>query len=363
MAKRKTSEIKPSSKKDLIPTGYKKLLEDLKVRIRSSQIKAALRVNQELILLYWEIGKEIYDRQENEKWGSSVIERLAQDLQNEFPGVQGFSRANIFYMRAFYLANQKVQQLVGQIKDLPFFQIPWGHNIILMTKLKDDDQRLWYANKAIELGWSRNMLEIWIENDLFHRQGKGINNFQNTLPKLQSDLATQMMKDPYCFDFLMLGEDAREHEIEQGLIDHIQKFLLELGHGFAFLGRQYSLTVEGDPYYIDMLFYHVKLHCFVVIELKATEFKPEYAGQLNFYLSAVDDLLKQETDNPTIGILLCKTKNSVKVEYAFRNINRPISVSGYETMLTESLPKNLKGSLPTVEEFEAELLKDIDIHE
>lgn len=336
-------------------TGYVQFLEDVKARVRSAQLKAAVSVNKELIKLYWEIGKQIVLRQKNEGWGSQVIERLAKDLNTAFPGLQGFSRPNIFKMRAFYLAYEKVSQAVRQIDDLPFFRIPWGHNVILVTRIKDDQQRLWYAEKTIENGWSRSVLDIWIDSDLYNRQGKAINNFQETLPRPQSDLANQTLKDPYCFDFLTLAGDALEKDIEDGLVGHVQKFLLELGQGFALVGRQVPLEVDGDTHYVDLLFYHYKLRCFVVIELKATEFKPEHAGQINFYLSAVDDMMRHPDDKPTIGILLCKTKKSLKVEYALRGIKKPIGVESFETKIVASLPKEYRGTLQTIQELEDEL--------
>lgn len=342
----------------VLPEGYKKLLEDLKLRIRSSQIKAAVRVNEELIKLYWEIGREIVDRQEKEAWGTQVIERLAKDLQTAFPGIGGFSRANVFKMRAFYLAYEKVSQVVRQFEDLPFLRIPWGHNVILLTKVKDEAQRLWYAEQTLVNGWSRESLEDWIKSDLAKRQGKAITNFVEKLPPPQSRLAQETLKDPYNFQFLSLADGYRERELELGLLDHIQKFLLELGQGFAFIGNQYPIEVGGQDYYLDLLFYHITLRCFVVIDLKNTAFKPEYAGKMNFYLSAVDDKLKHASDHPSIGMILCKTKNNFTVEYALRDIHKPMGVAGYETKIMESLPKNLKGSLPTIEEFEAELAKE-----
>lgn len=342
----------------IIPEGYKTLLEDLKFRIRSTQLKAMVKVNEELIKLYWEIGREIAERQENEAWGTQVIERLAKDLQISFPKVGGFSRSNVFKMRAFYLACAKVSQVVRQVEDLPFFRIPWGHNIIILTKLKEDADRLWYAEQTIIKGWSRSSLEDWIKADLINRQGKAVTNFIGKLPEPQSQLAHETLKDPYNFEFLSLSDGYREQELEQGLLDHIQKFLIELGQGFAFIGSQYPLEVAGKDYFLDLLFYHISLRCFVVIELKNTEFKPEYAGKMNFYLSAVDDNLKHLSDNPSIGMILCKTKNNFTVEYALRDINKPMGVAGYETKIMESLPRDLKGSLPTVEEFEAELIQN-----
>lgn len=359
MNKKKILKRNPSRTSATVASvkGYAQTLLDLKKKIQEAQIKATMSVNKELIKLYWHIGKTIVERQKESAWGSNVIECLAKDLQNSFPGMGGFSRANIFYMRAFYLAYTKVQQPVGLLEELSIFAIPWGHNVVLITKLKHNDERLWYAQKAIENGWSRNMLETWIKSELHHRQGKAITNFSKTLPAPQSDMAQQALKDPYLFDFLTLQEEHLERDVEQGLIDHIQNFLLELGKDFAFVGRQYHLEVDGDDYYLDLLFYHLKLRCYAIIELKSTAFKPEYAGKLNFYLSAVDDLLRHKDDNPTIGLLLCKSKKNFTVEYALRKNLNPIGVASYETKLVESLPKELKSSLPTIEEIEAELEK------
>lgn len=344
---------------DTLPLGgYREFLNELKEKIRSAQLRAAIAASRELIQLYWDLGKDIVEKQEKEKWGSKVLERVAKDLQNEFPGIEGFSRANIFRMRAFYLAYSNCLTAVRQIQDdplAPFFNIPWGHNFVLLDKLKSFEERIWYAKKIIEHGWSRSILTIWIENDLYRREGKAITNFKMTLPAAQSDLAQQTLKDPYVFDFLTLHKEHLEKDLENGLVNHIQKFLIELGQGFAFMGHQYPLTVGGEQFYIDLLFYHVKLRCFIVVELKAKAFKPEDAGQLNFYLSAVDDMVKHPTDNPTIGILLCKVRNKVVAEYAFRGIERPMGVVEYETMLTKAIPEELRSSLPTVKEIEAEL--------
>lgn len=355
IAKKPSTLEKKKGVSKTIPEGYRDFLEDLKKRIHSAQIKAAIRVNEELIRLYWEIGKDIAERQEHEGWGTQVIERLGKDLQNAFPGVKGFSRTNLFRMRAFYLAYEKVPQAVGQLDALPIFTIPWGHNTILIERLDNTDVRLWYAYKAIENGWSRNMLENWIRSNLHSRQGKAVNNFQAILPKPNSDLANQSTKDPYILDFLTLSDDAKEKDIENALVEHVQKFLVELGKGFAFVGRQVPLRVDNADYYIDLLFYHYKLHCFVVVELKNTAFKPEYAGKMGFYLAAVDECLKEESHNRTIGMILCRTKNTLTVEYALKYNTSPIGVSSYETQLIEKLPKNLKSSLPTIEEIEAEL--------
>ena len=267
----------------------------------------------------------------------------------------GFSRANLFKMRAFYLSYEKVSQAVRQFGELPIAQIPWGHNVLLITKIKNDKERLWYAHMAIEEGWSRRALEDAIASKYFHRHGKAITNFKDRLPESQSQLAQEVLKDPYNFDFLELANGYKERELEQGLIDHIQQFLIELGQGFAFVARQYPLEVDGDDYYIDLLFYHLKLRCYCIIEIKTTSFKPEYAGKMNFYLSALDDFLKRDTDNPSIGLILCKTKKQFTAEYALRDIHKPMGVSQYEGIITKSLPKRFQQSLPSIQEIEAEL--------
>lgn len=345
---------------------YNFTLAELKKEIQECQFRAITSANKELVRLYWVVGKIIIERQENSGWGSKFIDKLTVDLQNEFPGIEGFSRRNVFRMRAFYLAYKLVPPAVAQFNEVEHLgvlaQIPWSHNVILMEKLDSFEERIWYANKTLEQGWSRDVLATWIDSKLHKREGKAITNFKVTLPAPQSELAQQTLKDPFLFDFLTLHKDHLEKELEDGLVTHIQKFLLELGQGFSFMGRQYQINVDGDPYYIDLLFYHVKLRCFIVIELKARAFKPEDTGQLNFYLSAVDDMLKHPSDNPTIGILLCKTRSKVKAEYAFRHINRPMGVVEYETMLTKALPEELKSSLPTVKEIEEELEKDATLH-
>ncbi len=304
-----------------LPESYPLLLRDIKTRIRESQIKAALAVNQELLRLYWWIGREIVARQASEKWGSSVLERLCKDLQADFPGLSGFSRSNVFRMRAFYVAYSKVAQPARQLEDPPEFclGIPWWHNVILIEKIKNLNEREWYARKTVENGWSRDVLVLWIESDLYKRQGKAPNNFQKTLPKPQSDLANQIVKDPYSFDFMTITNEAVEKDIEKGLMNHLQKFLLELGSGFAFVGRQVPIRVGDEDFYIDLLFYHIKLRCYFLIELKAGRFRPGDAGQINFYLAAIDDKFRNPGDNPSIGLILCKSKNRVVVEYALRN--------------------------------------------
>lgn len=342
-----SDQINPMSLIDT-PTGYTDWLTELKTRIHCAQQRAALSVNRELILLYWQIGRDILERQAQQGWGSKVIERLAHDLRTTFPDMKGFSRANLMYMRAFAEAWPDaaiVQQLVGQL--------PWGHNLVLLSKLKEVGSRKRYAERAIEYGWSRNVLNIHIENRLLEREGNAVTNFEANLPKPHSDLARESLKDPYLFDFLDIGQEADEREIENALVQHITRFLIELGAGFAFVGRQYHLEVGGDDFFIDLLFYHLKLRCYVVVELKTGAFKPEHAGQLSFYLTAVDAQLKAEFDQPTIGLLLCKTQNRVVAEYALRDTNKPIGVAEYQ--LVEALPTELQTSLPSIEKIEQEL--------
>jgi predicted nuclease of restriction endonuclease-like (RecB) superfamily len=335
---------------DLSPIGgdYDILLRELKDCIRTAQVRAALAVNRELVLLYWKIGREILTRQQQQGWGAKVIDKLAKDLQKEFPEMKGFSPRNLKYMRAFaeaYPDEAIVQQAAAQI--------PWFHNCVLLDKVKDLQERLWYAEKTVEHGWSRNILVYQIESQLYQRQGGAITNFDRALPKPQSDLAHSLLKDPYHFDFLRLGEAAQERDLETALVSHIREFLLELGVGFAFVGSQYHLSVGGEDFYIDLLFYHLRLRCYVVIDLKMTEFKPEYSGKMNFYVSAVDDLLRHPDDQPTIGIILCKAKNKAVAEYALRDVNKPIGVSTH--YLGMVLPESLQGNLPTIEQLEIEL--------
>lgn len=336
---------------------YAKTLADIINKIKEAQVKANISANKELVVCYWNVGKKITEKQKIDGWGAATVERLVADIQKTLQGVEGFSRANVFKIRAFYEAYEIVSQAVRQLEDLPIFHIPWGHNIMLVTKLKDTEERLWYARKSIEHGWSRSILDSWIRSNLYKREGKAITNFHKTLPEPQSDLAQQALKDPFLLDFLSLAGDFAEKDLEDGLILHMQKFLLELGQGFAFMGKQYPLTIEDSVYYIDLLFYHVKLRCYVVIELKATDFKPEHTGKLNFYLAVVDDLLKQPGDDPTIGILLCKSKNKVIADYALRGYNNPMGLAQYETVLTKALPQELKSKLPTITEIESELEK------
>jgi len=390
--------MKPANTRTLpaLPVSYAAVLADLKARVRTAQVKAALSVNRELILLYWHIGREILRCQGEQGWGAKVVERLAADLRAEFPEMGGFSTRNLGYMLAFAeawstaaimqqpvaqltdpivpqpvtrLRKGKVQQAaapivlqpVRRLEDSPpepLALLPWGTNLILLHKLKDPAARLWYAHKTLEHGWSRAVLTVQIESRLHDRSGKAITNFDRTLPPAQSDLAREALKDTYTFDFLSLGEAAQERDLERGLVEHIQQFLLELGAGFAFVGRQVRLDVGGEEFALDLLFYHLRLRCFVVVDLKMRPFEPEFAGKMNFYLSAVDDQLRHPDDAPSIGLLLCKdSRNRLKVEYALRDVRKPIGVAGWQTRLVESLPKKLRGLLPTIAELEQELGK------
>ena len=336
-----SKETSPSS-------AYKALLADLKRRIQEAQVRAGLAVNRQLVLLYWSIGREILVRQDREGWGAKVIDSLARDLHQSFPEMKGLSPRNLKYMRALAEAwpeESIVQQAAAQI--------PWFHNCTLLDKVKDPLERLWYTQQTIENGWSRNVLILQIESRLYQRQGKPIPSFQAALPQPQADLAQQILKDPYNFDFLTLDNDARERDIERGLLDHLRQFLLELGSGFAFVGSQVPLEVGGEDYRLDLLFYHLKLRVFIVAEVKAGPFRPEYVGKMNFYLSAVDDLLRHPNDQPSIGLILCRSKEGIVVEYALRDIGKPMGIA--EFRLTESLPDSLKSTLPSIEELESEL--------
>ena len=327
---------------------YLDILDQLKLEIRTARLRATLAVNTELLQLYWRVGTIILKQQQSQGWGAKVIQKLSEDIRKSFPDLQGFSSRNLLYMRQFaaiYPAPEFTQ--------LPVAQLPWAHQVILLDKVKEKPEREFYIQKAIENGWSRDVLSLQIKSNLYQRQGSSLTNFEQKLPATQSDLAHQLLKDPYIFDFLSLTEDYQEKDLESALTQHITKFLLELGAGFAFVGRQYHLEVGGQDFYLDLLFYHLKLRSYVVIELKKGKFLPEYAGKLNFYLSVVDDVLRTEQDQPSIGLLICQDKNKVVAEYALKNINKPIGVSEYQ--LIESIPENLKGSLPSIEELEREL--------
>lgn len=363
---------------------YKQLLVSIKQQVQSAQAKAALAVNSSLIQLYWNMGKMIADNQALFEGRNNYVEQLAKDLRAEFPEMTGLSKRNIFYCRRFYLFysgssvqqavalkeiepdSDIVQQLVAPKNDDSVQQavrlsnllasVPWGHHVVLINKMKDPDEALFYIHQTIENNWSRAILTLQIEQSLYSRQGKAITNFQQTLPEKQALMAGQILKDPYNFGFLTLENKVQELDIERQLTEHITKFLLELGKGFAFIGRQYPLQVGEKDYRLDLLFYHIRLRCFVVIDLKVIEFEPEFAGKMNFYLSVVDDQIKTTDDQPSIGIILCKNKNKLEVEYALQGMSKPIGVS--EFTVTQALPAELKSTLPTIEEFENELNKD-----
>jgi predicted nuclease of restriction endonuclease-like (RecB) superfamily len=386
-------------KHEITSTDYKNWMIGLKNRFRKAQIKAAVKVNSTLLEFYWELGADIVERQKSSVWGSGFLKQLSKDLMSEFPEVKGFSYENIRYLRRWYLfynkdvdkmgttcshfehsnnveskkscrlnaeqvvpqlKNQIATQLVSQLEALDsanvkqlVAQIPWGQNIVIISKCNSVEEALFYVNKTIENGWSRAVLTHQIESDLFNRQGTAVTNFSKTLPEPQSDLAQQLIKDPYNFDFLTLTSDYNEKELENNLTNHITKFLMELGAGFAYMGKQVPIQVGERDFFLDLLFYHTKLHCHVVIELKVVDFEPEHAGKLNFYIKAVDEQLRQVGDNPTIGILLCKNRDKLVAEYALSDINKPMGVTEYE--LTQSLPEQFKSSLPTIEEIEAEI--------
>ncbi|MQT97873.1 PDDEXK nuclease domain-containing protein [Pseudomonas helleri] len=336
-----------------LPEGYADWLTQLKGDITQARQRAALAVNAELVQLYHRLGGEIQQRQEAHGWGAKVIERLARDLKDAFPEMKGWSASNLKYMRFF--AQHCPDRQFGQ---QPADQLPWFHVVTLLTKLDSPAEREWYAQQTVLQGWSRSTLELNIKSRLQQRQGSAVTNFVTRLPAADSALAQETLKDPYLFDFLGLGHDAQEREIEAGLIRHITRFLLELGAGFAFLGRQFRLEVGGDEFFIDLLFYHTRLKCYVVVELKATAFKPEHAGQLNFYLAAVDAQIKAEDDKPTIGLLLCKQQNRLVAEYALSGIDKPIGVAEYQ--LLRDFPETLGRNLPSIAEIEAELAGELN---
>ena len=338
----------PKGKSSPLPAVYDSFLQELKDRIRSAQVRAALSVNRELVVLYWSIGRDILSRQKNEGWGAKIIDRLSEDLAKAFPEMRGFRARNLKYMRAFaeaYPDQEFVQQVVAQL--------PWGHQVRILDSVKDAKQREWYIRQAVQGGWSRNVLVHQIESNLFDRQGHALTNFDKTLPAPQSDLAQQLIKDPYNFDFLTLGPDVQERDLERSLIEHVRDFMLELGKGFAFVGSQYHLEIGDQDFFLDLLFYHLRLRCYVVIDLKIEEFKPEFAGKMNFYLSAVDDLLRRSEDQPSLGLILCKEHNRLVVEYALRDMSKPMGVAEYR--LTQALPEQLQSELPTTEDLAAEL--------
>jgi predicted nuclease of restriction endonuclease-like (RecB) superfamily len=381
---------------DAVKNSYADLLTGIKTRVQTARVRAGLAANRELILLYWDIGRLVAERQDTEGWGASIIDRLSTDIRHEFPGLQGFSARNILRMKSFYLAykelfvispppaaeleieiwpqavakldepqNEFLPPLVAEMdKEAdcpPMFQIPWAHNVLLIEKIKDPDKRLWYMRKTIEHGWSRNILTLHIDQQDYERKGLAVTNFSATLPSPLSDLAQELLKDPYIFDFLGIADDVREKEVENALLAHLRDFLLELGSGFAFVGNQVRLDIDDEDYYIDLLFYHLKLRCYFVIDLKTRPFAAEDAGKMNFYLNVVDDLFRHPDDQPSIGLVLCREKegsNKMLLEYALRGLEKPVGVSAYQ--LTRALPDNLKPSLPTVEEIEIEIAEKVE---
>lgn len=335
---------------------YKGWLSSLKKRFMQSRQQAAVRVNQELLQFYWQLGEQIIEKQQSSTWGDGFLSQLSQDLIREFPDIKGFSLRNLKYIRQWVQFWQG-SPVIGQQAVAQLCQIPWGHNIAIICKCQHVDEARFYLAGTQQHGWSRNILIHQIESGLYQREGKAISNFEQTLPPLQSDLAQQSLKDPYVFDFLSLTDNYNERELEKGLVKHITQFLLELGAGFAYMGQQVPIAVGDKDFYLDLLFYHTQLHCYVVIELKTTDFEPEHAGKLNFYINAVDAQLKKDSDQATVGLLLCRKKDKLVAEYALNGISTPIGVSEYQ--LTQALPDNLKASLPSIEEIEAELANEL----
>ncbi|WP_115790501.1 PDDEXK nuclease domain-containing protein [Arthrobacter silvisoli] len=337
-----------------MPAWYPELLASVSRQVTTGRSKVIAAANKELLNSYLAIGREILSRQSSEGWGTKIIDRLSADLRSQHPDATGFSPRNLKYMRAFATA-----WAAESIVQAPLAQLPWYHHIALLEKLDNPEARLWYAAAAVEHGWSRNVMVHHIETKRMERSGKAISNFVATLPPEDSDLAQQSFKDPYVFDFVSMSDRRNERELENQLVDHIQKFLLELGQGFAFVGRQVRLVIDEDEFFTDLLFYHLKLRAYVVIELKASKFDPSYLGQLGMYMAAVDDLLAHQDDKPTIGLLLCKSKNDLVAEYALRTTQMPIGVSEWKTEIVESLPEEFATTLPSIEELEAELSQDI----
>jgi len=344
-------QLKKKSATLHLDNNYKNFLTGIKERLQTAQIRAAMAANHELVKFYWELGADLIEKQKAFKWGDNFLEQFSNDMREAFPEMQGFSKRNLEHMRRFASLYSKLE-----FAKQPVSQLPWGHIVRLMQMVSDEKTREWYAAQTIKNGWSRTILEMQVESDLYERQGKSskkISNFDKHLPPAQSDLANEVLKDPYNFDFLTIQGKAHERAVENGLIAHIRDFLLELGQGFSFVGSQVPLTFDDQEFFVDLLFYHLNLRCFVVVELKATKFKPDHTGQLGFYLAAVDDQLRKEGDNQSIGILLCKSKNKIIAEYALRSVKAPIGISEYQ--LSKALPKTLKTNLPTIEEIEAEL--------
>lgn len=338
-----------------MPNWYPELLDAVSDHVQEGRQRAVVAVNQELVATYWQVGREIVARMEFEGWGARVVDRLAADLRERFPDAKGFSPRNLRYMRTFAEAWPEWAMLQRSVATLP-----WRHQIALLEKLDSSDLRLWYAQAAVEQGWSRDVLVHQIDTQLHQRAGQAVTNFARTLPPADSDLAQQATRDPYLFDFVGIADMRREHDLENALTVHVEKFLLELGQGFAFVGRQVHLEIGDADFYTDLLFYHLRLRCYVVIELKVGDFDPSYLGQLGMYMAAVDDLLRHDDDQPSIGLVLCKTKNNVIAEYALRGYTAPIGVAEWKTAITASLAAELETALPTVEELEAELANAVD---
>ena len=358
---------------------YQLILNDIIEKIKASQYRAGIKVNAELLFVYWQIGKHILEQQSTEGWGAKIIDHLSRDIKIAFSGAQGFSVRNLKYMRLFadtypQFGNAQIAGIAGAIVQVPpaqlrtkskktnvqamLAQISWYHHTTLLDKVKDPDERFFYMAKAIENGWSRDVMVLQIEHQLYQRQGKAITNFSEVLGKKDSDLAHQTFKSPYVIDFIELTEEMKERDVEKAMVQHLKQLMLELGKGFAYVGNQYNLKVDGDEYFLDLLFYNTRLHCYVVFELKMGAFKPEYAGKLNFYINSIDAEIKTKPDGPTIGILLCKTPNKTVVKYALQGLNKPIGVAEYQ--LQDRLPAAMKKGLPTIEELEAELEKGFE---
>lgn len=332
---------------------YQELLKEIKQKVIENQTQAILAVNKHLLNLYWEVGNLILKRQEKAKWGDKVLGNLAQDIRLHFPHVDGFSKSNLKYMKR--LAETYPNFKIGQV---PLDQIPWYHHITLLTKCKTEQERLFYVKKVIDNGWSRNVMVHHIELGLFHRTGEGITNFENTLSEKQAEIAQEVIKDPYILGFLSLSTEIKEKDLEEALISHITKFLLELGGDFSFVGRQHPIEIDDKTFYLDLLFFHIRLNCYIVIDLKIGDFKPEHAGKMNFYLTAVDDKIKQEKHQQSIGLILCKGKNKVIAQYSLKGMDKPIGVSEYQlTAPTIPIPKELQAKLPPIETLERELKK------
>jgi len=350
-----------SGEKELLRSrSYSKWIKEVKEKVRSAQLKAAVAVNTAMLEFYWELGADIVKKQKTAKWGSGFLNRLSNDLMSEFPDIKGFSEPNLLFTKRWFLfynsGDSNSVTACDRIKKItvnPLFQIPWGHNRIIITKCKTVEEAFFYVLETIKNNWSRIVLTHQIESGLFKRQGKAVSNFNETLPQPDSDLAKEIIKDPYNFDFLTFSNDLNEKDLERNLIDNITKFLIELGAGFAYMGRQVPIKVGDREFFIDLLFYHTKLHRYIVIELKTVDFEPEHAGKLNFYIKSVDMLIRREGDNPTIGILLCKNKDRLVAEYSLSDIGKPIGVSEYQ--LTQTLPDELRSSLPSITEIRKQL--------